>query len=381
MNKQDAFERVLESLHEAVLDDGHWAATSALIDDACGMTGNKLVVAEEHSPGDAKVLFAKFYHRGQPHAELEQEYFHTYYPQGERLPRLRRLPDSHLVHVTDLYTEEELKTSPTYNEVLLRCGGQNSLNVRMDGPDGSRIVWATTDPSGPDGWSSGQVEMIQRLLPHIRRFVRIRQAVAGAEALGASFNDLLDNTSIGVIQLDRRGIIVAANDRARDILRQSDGLWDRDGFLHAWLPADDAKLERLLARALPTLGGEAVSGSMMIGRLSVLPRLALHINPVSVRRMDFGARGVGALVLVVDPLSQPRIDPAFVAATLGLTPAESQIAVLLAEGRTIRDIAVTTRRQESSIRWHIKQIYSKQGISRQADLVRLVLSTADVTVF
>ena len=63
--------------------------------------------------------------------------------------------------------------------------------------------------------------------------------------------------------------------------------------------------------------------------------------------------------------------------TLGLTPAESQIAVWLAEGKTVREIAVETGRQERSIHWHLRQIYYKQGLSRQADLVRLVLSLAE----
>ena len=35
MSDQDAFERILGSLHEAMLDDSHWPATSALIDEAC----------------------------------------------------------------------------------------------------------------------------------------------------------------------------------------------------------------------------------------------------------------------------------------------------------------------------------------------------------
>jgi hypothetical protein len=38
---------------------------------------------------------------------------------------------------------------------------------------------------------------------------------------------------------------------------------------------------------------------------------------------------------------------------------------------------VATRRKEGSVRWFIQQIYEKQGISRQADLVRLVLSIAE----
>ena len=376
MSEQTVFDRILVSLHEAMLDDAHWPSTAALIDEACGATGNELVVAEGIGD-DVDILLAWFYYGGQRREDLEREYFEVYHSQDERLPRLRQLPDSRVVHVTDLYTEEELRTSPTYNEMLRRAGTQNALNVRMDGPYGSRIIWAIADPIEADGWAPDQIEMVERLLPHIRQFFRIRQTLVSAEALGTSLAGLLDNTRIGVIHLDRRGRIVEANDRARGFLRQGDGLLDRDGFLRARLPATDADLQRLLAGALPTFGGGDLSGSIAVRHSPGRLRLALHVNPVGNRQAEFSAHRVAALALIVEPGSQPRIDPDLVASILGLTPAESQVAVSLAEGRTIRDIAAATRRQESTIRWFMKQVYNKLGISRQADLVRLVLSLAE----
>ena len=92
--------------------------------------------------------------------------------------------------------------------------------------------------------------------------------------------------------------------------------------------------------------------------------------------MDFGARRAAALVLTVDPESKPPIDPGFVGTTLGLTRAKSRVATLIAKGNTVRDIATATHREESSVRWHVKKIYAKLGISRQADLVGMVLSTS-----
>ena len=285
-----------------------------------------------------------------------------------------RLPDRRLVPVTDIWTEHELKTSATNNDLLRRCKGQGGFNVRMNGPDGLDIVMATADPSEPGGWSSANIKTLERLLPHIRQFVRVRHALARAEALGASFTDLLDNNEVGVIYLDQRGMIHQANARARDILRRRDGLMDRGGFLRARLISDDAKLARLLARALPTSNSAASSGSMALVRSPVLPRFALHVNPIAIRHMDFGARRVAVLVLVVDPGSQLRVAPGLLSATLGLTDAQSQVAAELAAGSTVHDIAVSTRRQESSVRSLIKQMHAKLGVARQADLVRMVLS-------
>ena len=46
MSEQPAFERILASLYDATLDDTHWPATSTLIDEACGIAGNALLVGK-----------------------------------------------------------------------------------------------------------------------------------------------------------------------------------------------------------------------------------------------------------------------------------------------------------------------------------------------
>ena len=376
MSDQDAFERILASLYDAMLDDTHWPATSALIDEACGITGNALMVGEGPQD-DIRALFVGLYYRGQRREDLEREYLEVYHPTDERIPRFRQLPDSHLVHIKELFTAEELKTSPTYNEALLRAKHQDSLAVRLDGPDGSHMSWILGDPVSSQGWGSSEITMVQRLLPHIRQFIHVRQALVRAQARDTTVTALLDNPRIGVLHLDRRGRIMAVNDRARSILRRGKGLSDRDGVLHARQSADQLRLERLLAAALPTSGAVAVSGSMLLGRPSGLPPYVVHVKPVGVPQPDYGARHVAALVLIVEPGSRRRVDPGLVATTLGLTPIESQVAVWLAEGKSVRDMAEAAGRTQGSIYWHLKQIYQKQPISRQADLVRLVLSIAE----
>ena len=219
MSPLDALDRIVRSLHRAMLDDAHWPAASALIDEACGMKGNGLSVSEG-SGGDHRVYFAGIYRRGERRRDLEREYFEDFFARDERVPRLRKAPTGQLIHVPDLYTEEERKTSPMYNEGLSRLGSRNGLNVRFDGPDGLRIVWAASDPVTIDGWQPAQLELIRHLLPHVRQFVLVRQALAAADALGASLTGLLDNGRVGVIQLDRSGRVAAANDVARKILRR-----------------------------------------------------------------------------------------------------------------------------------------------------------------
>ena len=373
MSDHDAFARILGLLYEAMLDDHHWPATSALIDEACGVTGNGLLVGEGPKD-DIRVLSVGLYYHGQRRADLEREYLDVYHPIDERVPRLRQLPDSRLVHVNDLYTAEELKTSPTYNEIMLRGQHQDSLNVRLDASDGSYMTWGLGDPVASAGWGSSAITMVKRLLPQIRQFVRVRQALVRTEARDATVTTLLDHPRIGVIHLDRRGRILAANDRAGSLLRSGRGVLDREGVLRARVPADQRRLTRLVAEALPTSAAAAVSGSMVLRRSPGWPPVVLHVAPVSIPQPDYGARHVAALVLVVEPGRPHRLDPGVVARVLDLTPAESQVAVRLAEGQSVREMAEARGITDRAIYGHLQQIYQKRSISRQVDLVRLVLS-------
>ena len=99
-----------------------------------------------------------------------------------------------------------------------------------------------------------------------------------------------------------------------------------------------------------------------------------NVLPVGRPETDLRVWPVAALVLVADPARRTRIDPAVAAEALGLTGMESRVAVLLAEGMTVRDVAAAMGRGESTIRSHVKHMFAKHGLSRQADLVRLVLA-------
>ena len=375
MGERDVLGRILASLYDAALDDTRWPAVSARIDEACGIKGNSLMVGDGPKD-DVRAVFIGLYRRGQRREDLEREYLEHYHPIDEFVPRFRQLPDSCLVHVTDLYTAEELKTSPAYNEALPRGDSQNGLNVRLDGPDGSHISWGLADPADSTGWGASRVAMVTALLPHIRRFVGIRQALVRAEARKTTVTALLDNPRMGVLCLDRRGRLLEVNDRARDILRKGDGLSDRGGTLRARSPADQVRLDQLVGDALPASGAAAVGGSLLLRRSPVLPPFVVHVKPVGVPRPDYGARHVAALVLVVEAGRRHRVSPDVVARVLELTPGEARVAVSLAEGKSVRAMAESTGRTEGAIYRHLKQIYQKQSISRQADLVRLVLSLA-----
>ena len=63
--------------------------------------------------------------------------------------------------IKDLYTAEELHTSRTYNEALLRAKYQQGVNVLLAGPGGDRMTWSLADPVAAEGWGASQIAMVR----------------------------------------------------------------------------------------------------------------------------------------------------------------------------------------------------------------------------
>ena len=111
----DDFARCVAALYEAALDDARWPAATALVEEAVGGHGNGLVVGE--GLGDeVRLYFARYLYAGERQPERVREYFEHHHPHDEAMPRLRRLAPGRMVRIPDLYSEEELRTSPAYHE-------------------------------------------------------------------------------------------------------------------------------------------------------------------------------------------------------------------------------------------------------------------------
>ena len=72
----------------------------------------------------------------------------------------------------------------------------------------------------------------------------------------------------------------------------------------------------------------------------------------------------------------PAVPPAAVLRKcVGLTLAECRVALLLSDGHSPKEIANTVGATDNTVRSQIKSIFSKTGVRRQSDLVRLPLTT------
>ena len=196
--------------------------------------------------------------------------------------------------------------------------------------------------------------------------------------LGGVVGTLVDQDLVALICLDHKGAVVESNDRGRDVLLADGGLREQNGRLAAHRFQDAEAFEDLLTAALSGTDDPPRASVAVLGAWPDQRPLTAWVNPVE-GSADCNHR-IAALVVVVDPWQAIPVNPEQIARSLGLTPAESRVAAALAEGKTVADIARATNRKPESVRQLVKQALSKTWCSRQAELVRVVLSTSRLPI-
>lgn len=105
------------------------------------------------------------------------------------------------------------------------------------------------------------------------------------------------------------------------------------------------------------------------------PNLDLLVRTVAAGDRCNSDVGPSVIVYAGDSVQRQLAPERFIAQLFGLTPTEAFLATLLANGFTLTDAAEKLDVTENTVRSYAKRIFAKTGVSRQADLVRLVLKS------
>jgi DNA-binding NarL/FixJ family response regulator len=270
----------------------------------------------------------------------------------------------------ELCPDEEAIRSEFFNDWVLPQGRGHGLlgTIFNDDSLAGNIGAMRAKP-----FEAADRNVLQSLMPHLQRAIAFKRRIAHLEALRRDNNNALDRWSTAVLVVDRGARILIANETATTLLHARDGLTADRNILRAATPRDSASLHRTIRDAVEGSCLRAAGSISRIERPSGKGPLQILVNP-SIRRDVFFGNSGSALVFVHDPERQERPQLETCRILYGLTPAEATIAVLLASGKSVREIASESHVRENTVRIHLKKIFDKTGTNRQAELVRLVLS-------
>ncbi len=138
----------------------------------------------------------------------------------------------------------------------------------------------------------------------------------------------------------------------------------------------DRRADAMLAEALrQTQHPAGPVRSVPIAATANLPASIVHIVPVTGMADD--AFAAASCMLVITAVARPEIASATIIQDLfDLTPAEARVAHGIAAGKTVHDLADEAGIACGTVRQQLKSVFSKTGVSRQADLVGMLARSA-----
>ncbi len=220
-----------------------------------------------------------------------------------------------------------------------------------------------------------------KFLPHLQRALQIRRQMGTPTLHHLAASEALERTGIGTFVVGREGQVLHANGLGVELLRKADAIRLIGGRLATTARSTTDRLISVIARAVDTAAGRdsTVGGAVAVAREGHLP-LTILVAPFRPAQNGLGWTAPAAILFVRDP-EQSGPAAATLVELFDLTPTEAGIAVALANGRSVDNIARTNRISLNTARTHLKNILAKTHTSRQAQLVALLLqSVASLTV-
>lgn len=373
MSEIETLSQLIGQIYDAALAPDLWPAA---LERACAFVRG--VAAAIYSQDVVLKLGTRYYSWGD-NAEFTRIYFTDYVRLNPLVPGFMTLGVGEIFSASSFMPYEELRASRFFKEWVEPQGLVDLVGTTLDKTSTS-IATISIGRSRAQGLVDDEVRRRMALLaPHFRRAVLIGNVIDLHKAGTAALGDALAALAAGMFLVDAGGFIVFANPAGRAMLDEGRLLRNGGGKL----TAVDARADRALRDVLGACG----DGDAAVGVKGIAVPLAVDRNErwlIHVLPLTSGARRNAGLVRAATaalfvrksglelPSALERI-----ARTYRLTPSELRVLHAIVEIGGAPAAAEMLGISAATVKTHLQHLFAKTGVSRQAELVKLVGRYAD----
>ena len=367
MPSHSDIERLVKLTYEAAADSSRWNDFLRLFSEAIHAPSAVFLIHDNrHQKANASAVL------GIEPAWIKsyQEHFVTINPWLADRPFRRGV----VVVGDQILSDRDLVRTEFYNDFLRPQNWFYCCGV-LTAQDQSAISEITAIRSRRAGsFAPNEVVLFEYLAPHLQCAVRIHNRIAGLESGLNAATAALDRFPTGIIAVNSDAKVVLTNRAADAILKRGDGLRSRDG-LRADGRQDTTKLRDAIA-AVSMRGSEIPKPETLVQiyRPSGSTPFEVLVSPLPAHSSL--KRGASALLFITDPEAEATLDSRKLQELFGLTPAEIRLSIALVKGKSVAEYAREAAISSNTARTHVKRIYTKTGVRRQSELVRLLLKSS-----
>ncbi len=364
-NQLEYFSQLLQEIYDAALDPARWEACLNTI--ASILQANNASLIARHGSADGLGTIVTGAGKGRRGQGASPFYMSSPFT---------GLPLNQIVTVGDFLSDADWRSNQFYLEWCKPHQVYHMMAVDFMSEGRGIYGLRFTRPEGQEPFSLADKRLTQMLVPHLQRALALTQGINQGRQIGQLYSQAMSQLMVSTIVLDHQGHVLQANAMAQQALDASDGLRVVNGQLQAVALADNKKLQAMVAEVLA--GGDERPG--VVQALSVTRAAGRAPWGLVVRAVPPGAwidgKGVpAAAVFVRDPEGNPSPPAKLAQQLFALTPAETALAMQLANGLSLEESAAALGIRHNTARAHLRSIFSKTGARRQTELVRMFLNS------
>jgi DNA-binding CsgD family transcriptional regulator len=279
-------------------------------------------------------------------------------------------------NIFDRVSPEEFKRSRFYNELLKLDGNTDilAMNVVFGGTYLGSLKLSRREPAGLFGLA--EKSLMMRLYPHLKVALEMFERGRRRQLEINAYIKAIDQLAFGVVILNERAHVIRVNETASRMMKETQLLRVVGNFLQAGAADHEMQLGRAIQQALASGGaGAPAGGSLTLAARASDQSLHLLLRPIQ----EGGIHGAGAAGGVAVFLSGEKLQRIVSIATFAglydLSRAEVALVGELLEGLSISEAAARLEISENTARVQLRSVFAKTDTHRQADLMRLVLTS------
>lgn len=276
----------------------------------------------------------------------------------------------------EVVPREDLIRTAFYHEVIKPYRIDHQIGMAISEPSGWRSHVGLMNALEHDDFGMEEKAFLEALRPHLECALEIHARLVRTESERDIYEDALERMAIATFVLDQRGRIISTNRLAHRQLEEGHDFLISHGRLGLRGAVDNERLHKILRDGVAWC--ERSSDKIFVEAMRILGAddkpYGLLIRGIQAR--DYHRSDVVPGIIVYASHSDGSLTPEpLIGQLFGLTPAEARVAVLLANGLNLAQIAEKVGITEKTARSYSKQAFTKTGVNRQADLVRLLLTS------
>lgn len=285
------------------------------------------------------------------------------------------LPNDRMVTVEEFLGKGVWEQSEFYRRQIARTGIRYFMGADIRSSEGVQCVFRVARVKGQQPFSESDKALSEMVLPHLKLAVHIRSLLDRTESERMVYSNAVERMLIGTIILDEKGIITKISLATQKILDRKDGIEVVNGTLRLHSASENRELQRMIEKALGAAGAEAAlfTTALSVSRPSGRAKLSILVRPIPLGPISPGVHRPSVAVFIRDPESPLETPEDVVRQLFGLTPAEASLALLMANGLSLEEAAEKLDIRKNTARAHLRSIFSKTGVTRQTELVRVLL--------